>query len=218
MWRHYVYRHLKADTMDVFYVGKGTVRTRKKSIDYERANTKNKRNQWWHHTVNKHGVVVEIVASFATDKDSQEFEKRLIAEYGRHSLVNMTDGGDGHCGHKKPDHVLKKLSVAASKKRGTAWVASIRAARKGGGNGGVVKTGDKLPASWVASLSRSKLGAKNPWFGKATPIAKPVMNVFTGQVYLSVAEAAKAVGIKSGKLYSILDGHTKVNSTELVRI
>lgn len=218
MWRHYVYRHLKADTMEVFYVGKGTVRARKKSIDYERANARDSRNQRWRNVVGKHGLVVEIVASFATDKDCQDFEKLLIAEHGRLNLVNMTDGGDGHAGIVVSDELRAKRSVAASGKRSVAWINAIRLARKNGGNGGVVKHGDALPKSWIESISKGKLGDKTPWYGKPTPISMAVMNVFTWQVYQSVSAASKASGMKAGKLYSILDGHTKVNRTELVGI
>lgn len=218
MWRHYVYQHRRKDTGAVFYIGKGSVRARCKNVNYERAYCFTSRNKWWQNIAKKHGIEVEIVAMFSTDADSQWYEKELIKELGRTTLVNMTDGGDGHYGIVVSDELREKRRISSSGKRSEKWISAIRKARKNGGNGGVVKLGDKLPAAWVESLSRSKLGAKNPWYGRPTPVAKPVMNVFTGKVYQIVAEAAKDAGMKAGKLYSILDGHTKVNRTELVRI
>lgn len=66
--------------------------------------------------------------------------------------------------------------------------------------------------------SLGKRGEKNPYFGKVTPISRQVKNVRTGVVYESISRAAKAEGIAAGKLYSIFDGHTKENSTDLVVI
>lgn len=220
MWRHYVYVHRRADSGEPFYVGKGSIH---KKEPYRRANVSTKRNNWWRRIADKHGVAVEIVAHFVTDADAQTHEKTLIAEIGRADLgkgplVNLTDGGDGHCGLIIPERVLKIRSDLASRPRTEAWVTSIRRARKNGGNGGVVKRGDKLPKSWVASIAAAKVGAKNPYFGKPTAVSKKVMNTVTGIVYDSISRAAKAEGMGAGKLYSIFDGHTKVNTTALVRV
>jgi len=214
MWRYYVYIHKKADTGEVFYVGKGTVRKRRKSVDYERANCASKRNGYWANTVNKHGLVVEIVASFISDKDSQRFEIKLIAEYGRDKLVNMTNGGDGSAGLVYSNELRKKRSVAAQRPRSEKWIQSIRKARKNGGNGGIVKLGDKLPDSWRKNISNAVKGENNSQYGKVTAIARKVINTETGNEFDSVTAAAESVGIKMKTLYNKLSGH-RPNNTNL---
>ena len=222
MWRHYVYIHTRPDTGEPFYVGKGTARKRKKSPDFERAYCRDSRNTHWRRVVAKHGLAVEIIAMFKTDAAAQLFEIALILEIGRVDLgsgplVNLTDGGDGHAGRIFSEAEIKRLSDLARRPRTGAWIASIRRARKNGGNGGVVKHGDKLPPSWVASLARGKLGAKNPWFGKPSPVSKKVINRETGTIYDSIARAAAAEGIAPGALYSYLDG-SRHNPTRLARL
>ena len=82
----YVYGHYKADTGELFYIGKGTGR---------RAWVTRKRNAHWNATVAKHGVVVKILEDGLTDERAYERERELIAETGVHSLTNKADGGLG---------------------------------------------------------------------------------------------------------------------------
>jgi hypothetical protein len=218
MWQWFVYLHRKADDGEPFYVGKGRL---KKGV-HERAFVTEKRSVLWARTFNKHGRIVEIVASCISDKAAQDIERCLIGEIGRRNLglgplVNLTDGGDGHAGLIKPAETLAKLSEHAKKPRGKAWIASMRAARKNGGNGGVVKHGDKLPEKWVQSLSRSKIGDKNPYFGKPSPPSKKVKNLHTGAVYDSISRAAAAEGLSVKALYQWLDG-SRLNRSPLVRM
>lgn len=197
MWRHYVYIHRKATTGEVFYVGKGTKRPRDSAECFDRAHDTTSRNKWWSNVANKHGFKVEVIAMFKSDADSQSFEKALIAEYGRSALVNMTDGGDGCAGIVMSESARRKLSEHAKKPRSDAWVKSIRKARHGGGNGGVVKHGDKLPADWKAAIAKTKVGNRNPMYGKTGiehPLSRPVVNIQNGVFFESVAEAADALG------------------------
>ena len=216
MWRHYVYIHFKETNGQPFYVGKGSHRLRDKKQSFERAVATHK-NQHWENTVNKHGFVVQIVMSCQTDKEAQFWEKELIKIIGRDNLTNMTDGGDGHCGIEASNELRKKRSLNSKGKRSEAWTNSIRAARKNGGNGGVVKKGDKLSEAWRENLSKSKIGNKNPWFGKSSPAAKLVLNLETGIFYNSVNDAAIAHCVNPKTLYQYLDG-SRVNLTSLVRV
>lgn len=89
----YVYFHLKEDTGEIFYVGKGK---------NKRAFSGHGRNDYWLKVVNKHGLKVVIVKESLTNEDACELEKQYIKEFGRSDnggiLVNMTDGGDGVVG------------------------------------------------------------------------------------------------------------------------
>lgn len=222
MWRHYIYLHRKASDGSPFYVGKGARRTRERKQSFERAFTGDSRNRAWRNTVAKHGLIVEIVASCKDDTAAQVLERQLIAALGRKNLkrgplLNLTDGGDGHAGIVASAELRAVRSKNASGKRSDAWIKSIRIARKNGGNGGVVKRGDKLPSEWRRSLARSKVGERNPYFGKPTAVSKRVVNTVTGSQYDSIARAAAAEGLKASILYQYLDG-TRKNPTALARL
>lgn len=206
MWRHYVYIHRKSDNGEVFYVGKGTLRKRHNSQVCERAHSRDSRSAWWHRTVAKHGLVVEVVASLKTDADAQQFEIGLIKQYGRSRLVNLTEGGDGHSGIVYSAETLAKRSACAKGPRSQKWIDSIRVARKNGGNGGVVKRGDKLPEWWRERISRSVVGEKNHRFGKPSPRRRTVQDTATGTMYPSITHAATAHGLNLQSLHSMLTG------------
>ena len=106
----YVYGHYKADTGELFYIGKGTGR---------RAWEKSDRNPYWRHTEAKHGFQVRILEDNLTEEEALDKEKQLIAEVGLDNLTNIRPGGDGYTSEesrrlqlrlwKDPEH-KKKLS------------------------------------------------------------------------------------------------------------
>lgn len=98
---HYVYRHIRLDTGEPFYIGIGTKSD--KQSEYHRANSKHKRNDFWKSVVNKADYEVEILLESNDYDFIKQKEIELIALYGRRdlgkgTLVNMTDGGDGVIG------------------------------------------------------------------------------------------------------------------------
>lgn len=107
----YIYKHIRLDTNDVFYIGKGTNTNGK----YERANDLNGRNPHWKRIVKKHKHSVEIIIDNLTEKEAFEKEIELILHYGRidlgtGTLVNKTSGGDGVCGRVVSEETKEKLS------------------------------------------------------------------------------------------------------------
>lgn len=86
----YVYGHYKADSGELFYIGKGTG-DRAWSTNTRRRVT----NPHWNNVVNKHGLVVRILHDNLTDEEAYIIEKQMIAEVGIENLVNLTEGGDG---------------------------------------------------------------------------------------------------------------------------
>lgn len=213
MWNHYVYFHIRNDTQEVFYVGKG-----KRGRAHESKN----RSEHWKRIVEKHGYTVFVVASCMTDDDAKELEKDFIAEFGRADLgcgllINRTDGGEGSVGIIVSQEARKLLSRHASLPRSKAWIDSIRKARKNGGNGGVVKRGDLLDTEWRKNLGLAKLGSKNPMYGKTgknSHISKKVIDKKTGVLYDSVTIAAENNGYKMKTLYNWLSGF-RPNPTSL---
>jgi hypothetical protein len=91
----YVYKHIRKDTDEVFYIGIGT-----DNQGYLRSKDLKSRNRYWKYVVKKFGFTVEIVEDFLTWEESCIREQYWIKFYGRRDLkegklVNMTDGGDG---------------------------------------------------------------------------------------------------------------------------
>lgn len=222
MWRHYVYLHLKKDTGEVFYVGKGTLRKNRTPF-YERAIARHSRNPFWRAVEKKHGYEPVIFASCKTDEAAQELEKSLISENKRRNLyadgvlVNLTDGGDGHCGIIATDELREKRRRNSRGPRSSKWIAAIRKARKNGGNGGVVKKGDKLSETWRKNISLGQKGPNNYMrgrTGKDSPNARRVIDVKSNKVYESVQEAADINKVAMKTLYNWLSGHRK-NPTNL---
>jgi len=102
-----VYKHIRLDTKEVFYIGIGTQK--------RRAYSQYKRSKHWHSIVNKVGHKVELLHEDIDWNTACEIEKELIKLHGRKdlglgTLVNMTDGGDGRFGTTASDETKKKMS------------------------------------------------------------------------------------------------------------
>lgn len=102
----YVYEHIRADTGEVFYVGKGKGR---------RAHAKNPchRSKWWARIAAKSGgVEVAFFAKELTEAEAFEIERRRIAELRGQGVIlcNLTDGGDGASGHKRSPEWCQMMS------------------------------------------------------------------------------------------------------------
>lgn len=222
MNRHYVYAHRRSDTGEIFYVGKGSIRPRQRTVSYERAYATHPRNKAWKRLVKECGFEVEILAHFKTDALAQEFEMAEIqrlgrADLGTGTLLNMTDGGDGHANIVVSDDLRLKRSKNASAPRSEAWVKSISSARKRTGNNGLVKQGDSLPEAWRQAIAAGQRGPNNYMRGRSGekhPRARKVVNVDTGMIYPSVCAAAEAEGFNMKSLHNCLSGHRK-NTTPL---
>jgi hypothetical protein len=90
----YVYRHIRLDTNQVFYIGIGS------SPYYKRAKSKLDRNDFWKRIVNKTDYKIEILFDELTKEEAIEKEIEFIALYGRSNLgkgtlCNLTNGGEG---------------------------------------------------------------------------------------------------------------------------
>jgi hypothetical protein len=97
----YVYVHRRATDNKIFYIGKGKG---------DRAWSKNKRNQFWIKTLNKHGLKVEIICNFYDENDAFKLEVELIQWYGIKNLTNCTYGGEGVSGYKHTKEQRQKRS------------------------------------------------------------------------------------------------------------
>ena len=88
---YYVYLHIKSTDGTPFYVGKGKG---------DRAYTTIRRNRWWNHVYEKHGMDIILLEDGLSEVDALDREKYWIKRIGRAhlnngTLVNLTGGGDG---------------------------------------------------------------------------------------------------------------------------
>lgn len=112
----YVYRHIRLDKNEPFYIGIGSDK------EYKRASTPKNRNIFWKRIVNKTEFEVEILCDSLNWDEACIKEKEFISLYGRKdknkgSLCNLTDGGEGVCGFKLTDASKKKMSDAKKGKK-----------------------------------------------------------------------------------------------------
>lgn len=98
--KYYLYRHIREDSGNPFYIGIGTRQRghNDKSI-YLRAYTKANRSEFWENITNKTDYYVEILYESKSIEEIKRKEIEFIKLYGRREnggmLCNMTDGGDG---------------------------------------------------------------------------------------------------------------------------
>jgi hypothetical protein len=97
---YYTYAHYTADKSRLFYIGKGR---------RNRMSCKDSRSTYWHNIVNKHGLHVELLAQWKTEKEAFDHEKLLIECFKDLSnLCNLTAGGEGCSGYKWTKEQLEK--------------------------------------------------------------------------------------------------------------
>lgn len=179
----YLYRHIRNDKNEVFYVGIGKAR------NYNRATSKACRNKHWKNIVACTDYTVEIIMDNLTQEEAEKKEKEFISIYGRidqntGTLVNLTNGGYGYCYkakdkknqktvEKRISHRLgkkatedSKLKMSAAQKGNKTWLgknhtieSKIKIGLSSKGRVGYWK-GKKLSLSTKNKLSESKLGVK----------------------------------------------------------
>ena len=103
MNKFYIYTHVRNDSNEIFYVGKG--------MD-KRAWSKHNRNKYWRNVVNKAGYTVQILGENLCESLAFDLEKELIKKIGKENLCNMTDGGEGMSGLEHSDETRRKMSKA----------------------------------------------------------------------------------------------------------
>ena len=111
-----VYRHIRLDTNEVFYVGIGSKK---------RPYAKGSRSKWWKRIVNKSDYRVDILFTDLSWEAAEIKEIEFIKLYGRKdlkkgTLVNMTDGGEG-----KTNSVTSATKLKMKMNSGVNKVVSI---------------------------------------------------------------------------------------------
>lgn len=119
---YYLYRHIRLDKNEPFYIGIGKTNIKNKySVDsekYKRAYSKLNRNVYWKNIVSKIPYEVEIVLETPVREEIIQKEIEFIKLYGRKdlklgTLVNLTNGGEGKEGSKLSKETKDKMSKSA---------------------------------------------------------------------------------------------------------
>jgi hypothetical protein len=173
----YVYRHIRLDTNEIFYIGIGS-----ENNDYKRAYTKRNRNKHWRNIVNKTDYEVEIVLDNLTWDEACTKEIEFIKLYGRKdlnegTLCNLTDGGEGPLGFVHSQESREKLSKSKIGKPtptkgkpgtnlGKKFSEETKQRMSESHIGKKHALGSKRTNEAKQKYSESKLGDKNPMYGK----------------------------------------------------
>lgn len=209
MAKHYLYRHVRLDKNEVFYVGIGTKYkpfSTLKTTEYERGYCKSGRNPYWHRIVKKTEYRVEIILESEDYDFIKKKEVEFIALYGRRdlckgTLTNLTDGGEGIVGIIRTEEELKKRSERM----------------KGEGNPNFGKYKDLHPSYGRKSSQETVDKLIEYRKNNLHPLAVLSLNLETGIFYDRTADAAKAHGLNVNTLQCYLNG-TRKNTTSIVRV
>ena len=111
----YLYRHIRLDTNQVFYIGIGS------SSNYSRAHEKCRRSSRWTRITKKTDYRIDIVLDDLTWEEACKKEIELIALYGRldqnsGTLCNHTDGGEGIINPSAETREKKRQSMLGKNK------------------------------------------------------------------------------------------------------
>jgi len=155
----YVYRHIRLDKNEPFYIGIGTDK------NFTRAKEKTRRNQIWNKIVSKTQYEIEILFENIDINEAKRKEIEFISLYGRKNLgtgilANMTNGGEGTLGrifkHSKEtrDKIsqfkIGKISPRKGVKLSEETKSKMSQSKKG-------KSWDEIYGKEYAEIKRNKL-------------------------------------------------------------
>lgn len=216
----YVYRHIRLDKNEPFYIGIGSDNT------YKRAYKTKGRSKYWEN-ISINGYEVEILMDNITWEDACKKEVEFISMYGRKdlgqgTLVNLTNGGDGSPGvivseKTRSYHKVNnkgKSNPFYGKKHNEETILKLKLNRQN----------SIMPESTKEKISKTLKGRKfsketiekmkSAQLGEKHPNAKKIINTLNNKLYSSVKEAALDNNVKYSSLYAMLTNRY-VNTTSL---
>jgi hypothetical protein len=222
----YVYRHIRLDKNEPFYIGIGT------DSNFERAYEKYncRRNKIWMAIMNKSEYDVEILFSDISNEDAKQKEIEFITLYGRKdlgtgTLANRTSGGDGIKDRAITPEYRKKLSDACKRQN-----RDMRPLIELSAN---LRRGKKLPPEFGLKISARlkgvpkseqhkiagsivKCGEKNPMHGRKgnnCPAFRGYIEAVKDGVVIGtfrgVHDAASGLKVTATKISACLNGKRK---------
>ena len=183
----YVYRHIRLDKNEPFYIGIGSDKT------YYRSKDLKKRNKIWKDIVNKTSYEIEIIFDNLSWKEACLKEIEFITLYGRLSnktgcLANISLGGDGYLDPSK--EVREKLSKS--------------------------KLGNKNPMYkkqfTEEHINKLKISRK----GRSPIPAKSLINIVTNEKFDNIYKAAEYYNITHRALYKRILRNSKKSPLKFI--
>ncbi len=159
-----VYRHIRLDKNEPFYIGIGKTE--------KRAYEKIKRNQFWHNVIAKTNYEVEILFDDLSWENAEEKEKEFIKLYGKRDnntgcLVNITDGGGGTLGARHNEESRRKIGEESRNRKRTPRSAETKEKLRLANLGKVGnRLGSKVSEETKLKLRLANLGKVGPNKGK----------------------------------------------------
>jgi hypothetical protein len=222
----YVYRHIRLDKNEPFYIGIGSDSTYKRA----KAKYKGDRNKIWYDITAKSKYEIEILFDDINWEYACEKEKEFIALYGRKDnktgiLANMTDGGEGVVGasYKRSIESRQKQSQTIKKRMAedidfkNFHIKTLREGstkRKYGPES--EETRKKKSESHKLRYQNGAVSTNKGNFGSKSHGAKKVICTITNKIWGSAIECANENGINPKYLHKILNGTIKNNKTSFV--
>ncbi len=214
----YLYRHIRLDKNEVFYIGIGS------DSNYKRANSIKQRNNHWKYIINNSKYKVDIILDNLTWEEACIKEKEFISIYGRKdlgkgSLVNFTDGGEGAYGRILSIETRNKISLGISnEKHGMFGKTHTQEAKE---KISLANTRERYTKERSIKISNS-LKDRKPYSNYLDNLSKgyltqtkKVIDITNNIIYGSITEAAIANDIKPKTLSNYLNGIRK-NKTSLL--
>lgn len=227
--KYYLYRHIRLDKNEPFYIGIGTKQLiNNKYLYYVRSYSKD-RNIIWNRIVAKTKYKSEILLESNDYEFIKQKEIEFIKFYGRIDLktgclANLTDGGEGNLGISD-ETKERKNKILKNQKRSEEVKQKYSNAKLGNKN---PMFGKKLSIEHRQKLS---IANKNRIHKKGIPRSeetklkisktralvghtchKKVINTITNEIFNTIKDAAKSANIKQSYFSMILSGKRKNNT------
>jgi hypothetical protein len=240
----YVYKHIRLDTKEPFYIGIGNV------DNFRRSRSKSGRNNYWKNIVNKYGYEVEIIFEHSDYELVKEKEKEFIELYGRSDLgkgllCNNTSGGEGSLNRKVSDITKEKIRKTqigktisqehrdkirisnTGKKHSKEALLKMSLCKKGNTYWKGKKHTEETKLKMSINNARPMLGKKHSKESKAimsisrsgenNKLNKKYINTITKEIYYSGVYAAKCIGVSYSHFKNMISGR-KQNVTNLTKL
>lgn len=220
MSKYYLYRHIRLDKNEPFYIGIGTKSDKKHTkleTEYLRAYSKIRLNNIWNKIVLKTDYEVEILLESNDYEFIKQKEIEFIALYGRidsgkGSLANLTDGGDGtvNISPEIRNNISERMKGCKNPQWGKKKELSTNFGKPSPLKGrSQSKEHVSNRASKLKSTYNSFLYKEGIILDKNCPKCKYVINTNNGIIWSSIRSCAKDNGFSFYSLKSHLSGGSK---------
>lgn len=207
----YLYRHIRLDKNQPFYIGIGSDADGK----YTRAYNVFSRNNFWKNIINKTEYEVEILLDDISWEEAIEKEIEFIKLYGRTNLntgtlCNLTNGGEGSLGAIVSEETKRKRSKTMKGVKKPLWAVENQSKRQKGivcwnfvKAAQLRNTGSTQSKEAIEKRVKKLIGRKNTQeqidkmrksaidMGKC----RKVLCITNNVIYDSIAEASRILGV-----------------------